>query len=721
MTLLPVALRLAVLALPLLPAASIADAEVVVVASRFRVQELATVPLSLTVLDAATIRETAVQHFEELIPQVPNLNWSGEGSRARYFQIRGTGELEQYEGAPNPSVGFIVDDIDVSGLGGLATTFDLDRVEVLRGPQGTRFGASALAGLVYVSSNAPSAVPELRFTTTVGTENTLSLGGVAGGAVPGSGEELTWRVAVQRHASDGFRRNVFLGRDDTSERDELTARGRLHWSPEGPLDLQLTLLHADLDNGYDDFAVDNSFRTQSNQPGRDAQRSTAGAVRATLALGGTAELVSITGLATTDVLTSFDADWGNDAFWAPFVYAFSQRFDRQRDTINQELRLVSAPGGRILGSDWVIGAWYLDLSESNHRRDVGLCGVETCGGSEDFVLDVTASSDYHARSFALFGEVSRPVGPATTLTGGLRWETRSADYTDNFDNAFTPRDRMVGGDLTLTRRLGPATSAWARVARGYKAGGFNPSLAGLVDAGPDSCAPGDDLAVTPAQLDFEPESLWNYEVGLRLAPAAARWSSAVSVFTQDRQDLQIKVPVQPCPGDPTTFVFLTDNADTGRTRGLELAATWQPLAPLTLGASLGLLDTEIERFATRPELAGRELAHAPRYNFGVNGTWRTPDGWFVRADYSGRGRFYVDYCQAADCEDPRTGDFRLLDLRAGRAWGNWSVTGWVRNLLDESYAVRGFFFGNEPPDFDSTLYVRRGDPRHAGLTIAVDF
>ena len=87
----------------------------------------------------------------------PNLNLSGEGSRARYFQLRGVGELEQYDGAPNPSIGFIVDDIDFSGLGSIATLFDIDRVEVLRGPQGTRYGANALGGLVYMRSQAPPA------------------------------------------------------------------------------------------------------------------------------------------------------------------------------------------------------------------------------------------------------------------------------------------------------------------------------------------------------------------------------------------------------------------------------------------------------------------------------------------------------------------------------------------------------------------------------------
>jgi outer membrane receptor protein involved in Fe transport len=683
--------------------------EEVVVTATLREQSLADLPASVAVLDAENIEAASLQHFEELAALVPNLNWSGEGSRARYFQVRGIGELEQYEGAPNPSVGFVVDDIDVSGLGGVATAFDLDRIEVLRGPQATRYGANALAGLVYVQSAAPGDDAEAYVETAAGSDNTWSVGGAAGGPVHGFEDRLAYRVSAQRYRGDGFRRNDYLGRDDTYGRDETTLRGKLRWRPSADWRADLAGLYVDLDNGYDAWSIDNDLDVESDRPGEDSQRTGAGSVRITGDLNEAVRLVSITGVADSDIVFSYDADWGNPALWAPYTYDFIQRTGRERQTWNQELRLVSTPEGRLAGrADWVVGAYALGLDESNERLDRGRYDDPATAG-EDYSLDASLNSDYDATSLSVFGEIDWPLGERARLALGLRGERRDADYDDSAGNHFSPTDRMWGGDLALTLDPTDAMTVFARIARGYKAGGFNPSLAGYD-------LTGTGLNIAPEQVEFDPESLWNYEVGVRTAGVARRWWADLSAFWQRRDDLQVKVPIQLVAGDPTTFIFLTDNAERGGSLGIEVALGWQPTDALEMFASAAWLETELERFTAAPAFAGREFPHAPPYSFAAGAEYRGARGWFGRLDVTGRDGFYFDYDFSAGA-DRKADAAAVVNLRLGREWSHWRIEGWVRNLFDEDYAVRGFFFGNEPPAFVPTRYVRLGDPRHAGVTV----
>jgi len=413
---------IAVAAWPAAPRAQTAGLEEIVVTADFREARIDDLPLSVSVLDRAELRATTQQHFEEAIRQVPNLNLSGEGSRARYFQLRGVGELEQYEGSPNPSIGFIVDDIDFSGLGSIGTLFDIDRVEVLRGPQGTRYGANALGGLIYMRSMAPTPELSADFEATSGSDGTQALGAAVGGPL---GSKLAFRGSVQQYDNDGFRDNVFLGRHDTYGRDELTARGKLAWTPSDTVDVDFAGLYVDIDNGYDAWAIDNGFTTYSDDPGRDAQRSVAGSVRVRAELS-RFDVVSITGAADTDAVFSFDADWGNPAYWEPYVYDYVTSNGRERQTVNQELRLLSKPGAIVGGrGEWLLGVYALDLDERNDHRDVGV--YDDDGFCDPCTLDNPVTSDYGATNVALFGQVNIAATERMGVTAGLRWEQRSAD------------------------------------------------------------------------------------------------------------------------------------------------------------------------------------------------------------------------------------------------------------------------------------------------------
>src|ERR1700736_3743896 len=227
------------------PAVSADDTlEEIVVTAGLRATNLADLPQSVTVLDRETLRGAGVQHFEDVLGLIPDLNWAQGTSRPRFFQLRGVGEVEQYQGAPNPSVGFLIDDIDFSGVGMPATLVDTQQLAVLRGPQGTAYGANALAGLISVRTADPGTDFAFTGEVTGGEYDTRALSAAIGdGFASGS---AGWRLVAQRYLSDGFRRNAYLGEDSTNGYDEGMLRGKLRWQLTDELRADLALMHANI-------------------------------------------------------------------------------------------------------------------------------------------------------------------------------------------------------------------------------------------------------------------------------------------------------------------------------------------------------------------------------------------------------------------------------------------------------------------------------------------
>ena len=228
---------------------------------------------SISVISAEDIREREAQHLEGVLSLAPNVNFAGGTSRARFFQIRGVGERSQFQEPLNPSIGLVIDGIDFSGLGGAGTLFDVQQVEILRGPQGTLHGANALAGLIDIRSGEPEAEPALRVEAGAADYDSWNVGVVGTG--PLLTDQLLFRLAVNRFHSDGFIENDYLGRDDTNGQDETTLRGKLRWLPTGRDTVDLTAMYIDIDNGYDAFSLDNTRHTLSDEPGKDRQDSRA--------------------------------------------------------------------------------------------------------------------------------------------------------------------------------------------------------------------------------------------------------------------------------------------------------------------------------------------------------------------------------------------------------------------------------------------------------------
>lgn len=677
--------------------ATVAQAQTVVeeitVTADYRERAANDLPAVISILDRETIENAAVQHFEELIRLVPNLNWSGDGNRARYFQIRGVGELAQYQGAPNPSVGFMIDDIDFSGIGSIATLFDIDRIEVLRGPQGTRFGANALAGLIYMQSTDPGDSFEGNIRMTAGDDDAFGSGIAIGGPIGEQG--AGFRLSAHHFQSNGFRSNPYLGRDDTNGRDESTVRGRFVWGAGRHWDFKLTGMYTDVDDGYDAFAIDNSLTVLSDKPGKDAQESLGASFNIDWDGSRRFYITSVASVADSDIDFSFDADWGNDDAWAPILYDFVSLNDRDRLTLNREIRVISKEAGRIFGgtTDWLVGFFINQLREDLTTVNQGV--YFDPGSNFADSLDDRLDSEFEAFNTAIFGQLEFNVGESGRLSIGARVEQRDVEYIDSDGLDVSPRETMIGGEITYTHDFSAAVTGFATVSRGYKGGGFNLGF------------------VPPGRREFDAETMWNAETGIRASRADGRLNVGASLFYNLRNDQQVETSFQLNPNDPASFVFFTDNAAKGKTFGLEADLRWQPADVLELFATVGLLDAEFDQFVTpQVDASGRDQAHAPNYTYSMGGVYRGASGWFTRIDVSGKDKFYFDVSHAQ-----MSRPYSITNARVGYESQQWTVQLWLKNAFDERYAVRGFFFGNEPPAFVPTLYTRQGDPRQVGMTL----
>jgi iron complex outermembrane receptor protein len=267
-----------------------------------------------------------------------------------------------------------------------------------------------------------------------------------------------------------------------------------------------------------------------------------------------------------------------------------------------------------------------------------------------------------------------------------------------------PSNTVWGGHASLTYKLDDEQSLYATVSRGYKAGGFNLSE-GLL----------------PDQLYFKPEADLNFESGYKADLFRHRLKINADVFFLQRHDAQIKTSFQSVADNPDDFVLYTGNAASGRNYGLESDVEWRAADRVTVGADLGLLQTHFENFVvvadSTPISVSRELPNAPHWQAAVNATYRDPRGPFARVDVTGMGGYYFDLPPNQTTSKP----YGLLNGKIGWEAGRWSAYLSGRNLLDKRYPVRGFYFGDVPPNFPNELYIQLGDPRTWVASVTVNF
>jgi iron complex outermembrane receptor protein len=462
----------------------------------------------------------------------------------------------------------------------------------------------------------------------------------------------------------------------------------------------------------------------------DSQHSTGVSIRVHYLPTDSIGFTAIATYAKSIIKYSYDGDWGNPLLWAPVatVDQYSEIQNRDRTTKTLELRVGTESSQ---GFGWLVGVYGNQLDES--LTDLSLGDYQPLGTPVDPLDDQSddvIDSGYRARNIALFGELDGDISPDLRWSVGARGERWSAHYqgttTDflgtnvGYTNApivptailsvtpatLGPVNNLWGGHASLTYKLDPGQSIYTTLSRGYKAGGFNLSQ-GLL----------------PNQLSFNPETDLNLETGYKADLLDHRLIINADVFYLYRHDAQIETSFQSDPSNPDDFVYYTGNAASGRNYGLESDVVWRASERVTLGADLGLLQSHFEDFVQQGPTGAttvtvsRELANAPHWQGAVNATYRDPRGPFARVDVTGMGGYYFDLPPNETTSKP----YGLLNAKIGWERARWSAYLSGRNLLDKRYPVRGFYFGDVPPNYPNELYVQLGDPRTWVASVSVNF
>ena len=647
-------------------------------------------PVSATVLTEHIQSRRGATHLEDVITLAPNVAASSGASRSRFFQIRGIGERSQFVEPVNPSVGILLDGIDLSGAGGALTLFDVQQVEVLRGPQGTLMGANALAGLIAVQSNG---VDSDARDISVGMENKggYRLGARWNGNLTNT---VNGRVAVQQYESNGYVDNDYLNRSDTNSREELTARGTLTWTSETQT-FEAAAYYTRVNNGYDAFSLDNTRVTLSDQPGEDDLTLKAARLNWQSMLLGLDSTLQLSH-ASTDMTYSYDEDWSYVGIAPGWEYSSYDEYLRDRSMNSLEWRL-QAP--ETDGTQWVMGTYLRDESEDLSRRYT--------------YLPAPFASDIDTQTLAVFGQVNRTFSQQLSGFIGARLEQRDSEYRDSasvgkdFDHSYWT------GRLGLIWQYHSDAQLYTTLSRGARAGGANAGLLASIDALPEQNQEG-----VAALGVFDEETLVSLELGWQLDLTEYALRSRLALFTMDRDDQQAKGSlVIPRADGSTAFIDYTDNAATSEHRGLEWELQWQPTQRLVADLTLGLLDAQFGRYitATGADLSGRDQPQAPDWQYSAGLSWYASALASVQIEVAGSDAYFF-----SDRHDVRAPETHQLNASLSGQWRRWRWTLWGRNLTDETTFVRGFgTFGNDPrKEYALEPYRQYGEPRMVGLSLS---
>lgn len=726
----------------LLPVVSIPLAaqpiEAVVITAQRREQSKQDVPISVAAYGEEFLRASKIEGVSDLVDYTPGLSGSDVGTGTPIFAIRGISSNSFGIGG-EASVGVFVDDAYLGRITTSSLSFiDVSRVEVLKGPQGTLFGRNSSAGAISIITNEPNDTPSLDLFASGSRFSTYSA--EATGNLPLS-DSIFSRGTLLHQSSDGHTTNVVDG-EDLDDQNSLGGRFSVLFDGD-PVRVRLSAYgQRDDTNGPGYETADPTLAGLGGLPADpfdgkiasdldlDEDREVYGVVgRVEAALSDTIDLTSITTFNRYDYNALFDID-------GSALFIFNADFQKETaDTLGQEFRLNGEAGSIV----WLLGASYF-YEDIEARTQVQYNDFNVVGGTPvpadalfggspaffacDAVSDgllgacsafetetVVQSGEYN--SYALYGDATFAVTDRLNISGGLRMSYDEKSFDFNAPAVTNVSTLLVGSNLTGFSTMGTVSleDSWfalqprlavdyaisddilgyASVSRGFKSGGFDP-------------------APTPQLSQFDEETVWSYEVGLKSTLADGRVQFNLAGYYQDYDGFQVQVV--------RNGVASTINVPKVEGLGIEADIVAQPIDGLTILAAGTASRSEMKDLVTDSgDLSGNTTIRSPDYTASVVGqyTFNQDQAWqpFVRAEvaYESEQFFTIDN-RGAESQ----GGYALVNARIGVTAedGRWSASVFGKNLTDKKYL-------NDAQDFGFGLLTLSGTPRVIGGEVAVRF
>ena len=682
----------------------------VTVTARRREESLKDVPGSVTAISAEDIARFAATEIGDLQSSVPNIVLHEGDAQNTVAYIRGVGQLDSLAFA-DPGVGIYLDDVYLGrAQGSFLDVFDVERIEVLRGPQGTLYGRNTIGGAIKFVSRAPSETPEFSASATIGSFDQTDVSvGVSG---PIAGDKLLGKAAIAYLSRDGYADNTVTGQDD-GDRDTLAWRGsilahlsdnfRFQFSVDGSTDTpdtsrtpnRETAVFGSFPRSEDPFTIDADFNGLSDL-------SVGGiSARATWDVSDKLTLTSTTAYREMEYDANLDLDATSAPLFGVFVFEDQNQF-------SQEFQATYESGPLSV----VGGLYYFD------EEDVTESGIF----GPDIAFVSNSTNDQNTTAMAVFGDLSYDLSDRLSISVGVRLTEEEKDFkrVQEFFSATTPLVPQIGTGFratdvdtsktfsntsprfSISYDLTDDVSTYASIGRGFKSGGFDGRSNSGFEAQP-----------------FDAETLTAYEAGLKGAFADGAVFASAAVFLNEYEDLQVSSFTE----QGGAFAAIFTNAAEAQIAGFELEANWQATEHLRVDLSAGYLDAEYGTFIGEN---GADIsdtltpANAPDWTGRLSANYRRSLGQNTELVVAAAAAYRGDvYPTVSSSDILRQGGYTLYDASVGLEFedGKYALLLAGRNLSDKEYRTQGF-------DLSDSLGYQLGyygAPRTVSLTASVRY